>query len=278
MNDPTTTPRRWLAPAIALLFLAGLIAPAVAAGPLDGSAPAATPAPNLLALKADGSIVSWLDAGSNRTTIHIQGIQPGAAGFNLADPYARFVGPDQSSTAAGFVDFTSLNLLRGTYTLLGPSAASAGAVLARFNLANFGTSDAQPFASLGNATASAHLASALASVCAKAPTQGTQVAKGLWVRGYGSSCALGLDGAPGCLLAVDAACTLATAWAWVAKVCPTGPVQCPSLQPQPENGCTLVCVIENVVADAMATLQPYVDAVMQYITATGSCTQPNPVQ
>src|ERR1051326_2208601 len=167
MNDPTTTPRRWLAPAIALLFLAGLIAPAVAAGPLDGPLPASAAlgavAPNLLTLKADGSVVAWLSTGSNRTTIHIQGVQPSAAGFNLADPYGRFVGPDQSSAAAGFVDFTGLHLLRGSYTLLGPSAASPGALLARPALTRYGSQDAQAF------TPPAHTPGALEQACPRAP-------------------------------------------------------------------------------------------------------------
>jgi hypothetical protein len=247
MDTPSRQNRSWLAPTVACLFLAGILAPSVSGGPLGPLPPpppaaAPAPAPNLLTLSSDGSVLAWQKTGSNKTTIHVQGVVPGASGFNLADPRGRLVGADQSSASAGFVEFWDQDLLRGTYTLLGPSPTSQSAVLARPDLTSFAT-HGNAFAWPMNQTTSDNLTASVGKMCQPAPEEWTSIGQlGLSIRGYDASsptCALRLGSDAGCLMDLNTPCAWATAWAWAIKICPAGNTtrQCLSWLQQPSSTC-----------------------------------------
>jgi hypothetical protein len=265
MNDTRLHAHRWLAPAIAFLFLAGLVTPAASGGPLGLPTPVAPVTTfNVLALSADGSVLAWQNVGSDHTTLHIQGVQAGATGFNLADPLGRLVGEDRSSSTAGFVEFTDLSLLKGTYTLLGPTATVPAVVLARFDLSSFANSEASTFTSPMDAAGS--LSSAVERLCAATPVQWTGLSLAhLALRGYASStpaCALRL-GEQGCLMDLKTPCAWAVAWAVASKLCPGGPDETleaclsrvftqPRTIPCSEDASSLYCQVQLFV---QATLQ-----------------------
>ncbi|MEA3202973.1 MAG: hypothetical protein QOI63_639 [Thermoplasmata archaeon] len=253
MNTPRPTiARSWLAPAIAFLFLAGLVAPSVSGGPLtppNVPAPVASTTSNLLTLRADGSVVAWQNVGGNKTMIHVQGVQASASGFNLADPLGRLVGSDQSSDAVGTLDFLGLELVKGSYALLG-----AGGLLATYDLESIGTELFPAFAAPADTSA---LARATTLLCQRGAENGASLPH-LWLRTYGSACAVGLEGTNGCI--VDArACLWAVALAWEAESCPVGNQKlCNDLfGPQTQNGCDAQCLaafVSQTKRDAIAVV------------------------
>lgn len=231
--NPRPNLKGWLAPAIALLFLAGLIAPAVAGGPLPPTpTPPGTPAvaaSNLLILNTDGSVAAWQSVGSNKTTVHVQGVQASASGFNLADPLGRLVGADQSSSAAGSVDFMGLTLLKGAYTLLGPSATSPAVVLARYDLAAFGVRSFP--AGLPVTPSQVNQVAGDAAQACRVPVRGGELVVRAYSDGAGRSCVVQWRGAA-CLLDARTFCVWALSWAWAAKQCPASNTTKQCLEPR----------------------------------------------